>query len=141
MAEVLGAVASGISIVTLAAQIAASVVKLKSYWNQIKDAPEDIMLLIDELDDLRLLLCAIEKDQSRNPISSPIMDDTVASRCLEHCRRGADRLQNLVDELSTNIYASNRLRSKWASTKVVLKKDDIKKYKTHLKAAIRLLSL
>ena len=44
MAELVGVVASGISIATLAAQIASSIVKLKSYWNELQDAPEDIWL-------------------------------------------------------------------------------------------------
>lgn len=47
MAEVLGVLASGISVGTLAAQIVNSVTKLKSYWDEIKEAPEDIKLLIE----------------------------------------------------------------------------------------------
>ena len=141
MAEALGAVASGISIATLAIQITSSVIKLKSCWDKIQDVPEEIKLLIDEIDCLRLVLSDIEEDQRRNPISHLLIDNSSASKCLEHCRRGPDRLKDLVDELGTDVYNPNRLMKKWAATKVVLKKEKIEKYKSHLKAALRLLSL
>jgi len=141
MAEVLGLAASGISIATLTVQIANSVAKLKSYWDELKEVPEDVRLLVEEIEDLQLLLSDIEADQRRNPISSTVLDTNSASRCLEHCKRGADRLKELTDDLGVDIMASNRFRSKWASARVILKKDKIEKYKSRLERAIRLLSL
>ncbi|KAL9114818.1 MAG: hypothetical protein Q9187_007399, partial [Circinaria calcarea] len=141
MAEVVGVVASGISIATLAAQIANSVTKLKSYWDELKEAPEDIRLLIEEIEDLNLLLYDVEDDQRRNAMSSKLLDNTSASRCLEHCKRGADSLKELTDDLATDLNGPDKLRRKWASAKVVLKKDKIEKYKARLERAIRLLSL
>ena len=141
MAEVLGVVASGISIANLVAQIANSVTKLKSYWDELQEAPEDIRLLIEEIEDLYLLLYHIEDDQRRNPMSSKFLDNASASRCLEHCKRGADSLRKLTDDLGSDINAPDRFRRKWASAKVVFKKDKIEKYKARLERAIRLLTL
>lgn len=140
MAEIVGLVASGISITTLAVQIANSLAKLKSYWNDIIEAPEDITLLIEEIDGLYDLLADIDKHQHRNPISSTVVKGTSIWRCQEYCRRAASQLKELTDDLSTDINAQHKLKRRWASAKVVFKKDKIKKYKSRLKSAIRLLS-
>lgn len=141
MAEIVGVVASGINIASLVAQIANSVTKLKSYWDELKEVPEDIGLLIEEIEDLYLLLYDIQDDQRRNPMSSKLLDNASTSRCLEHCKRGADGLKKLADDLGSDINTPDRLRRKWASAKVVFKKDKIEKYKARLERAIRLLSL
>ena len=114
MAELVGIVASGISIAGLVVQIALSVTKLKLYWDDLEEAPEDIRSLVEEIESLYLLLYDIEEDQRRNPISNKILDTTSTSRCLELCKRGADCLKKLVD-LSTDIDVSSSLRRKWAS--------------------------
>jgi len=141
MAEIVGLVASGISITTLAVQIANSLAKLKSYWTDIIEAPEEITLLIEELDGLYDLLADIDKHQHRNPVSSTVLNGTSISRCQENCRRAATQLKELTDDLSADINAQHRLKKRWASAKVVFMKDKIKKYKSRLKSAIRLLSL
>ena len=141
MAEAIGVVASGIAIGTLATGITSSIVKLKSYWDQVQDAPEDVRDLIEELEDLSYLLADIEDDQRQNPMSSLILDSTSTSRCLQHCKQGADRLKELTDNLRTDLDAPSKLKRKWASAKVVLKKSQIDRYKAKLERAIRLLSL
>ena len=141
MAEVLGVVASGISIGALAAQVATSLTKLKSYWDQIQEAPEDIASLIEEIEVLQLLLADVEDDQRRNPVSSLLLNGATASRCLDHCKRAADQLSGLTEEVGSDIQSSGKLRRKWASTKVVLKKDKLDKYRSKLERTIRFLSL
>lgn len=138
MAEIAGLVASGISIATLAVQIANSLAKLKSYWNDVIEAPEDITLLIEELDGLYDLLADIDKYQHR---TSTTLKGPSILRCQEHCRRAASQLKEITVDLSTDINTHHRLQKRWASAKVVFKKDKIKKYKSRLKSAIRLLSL
>jgi hypothetical protein len=65
MAEVLGKVASGISVAQLAGQITSSIIKLKNYWNQIQNAPSDINRLLREIESLNLILCHIQDDRAR----------------------------------------------------------------------------
>ncbi|MCJ1475934.1 hypothetical protein MMC13_004598 [Lambiella insularis] len=141
MAELVGVVASGISIAALAVQIAQSVAKLKSYWDEVKEAPEEIRNLVEEIEDLQSLFLDIEQDQRRNPISSMIYDPTTLSRCLENCRRGANRLKELTDDLGMEVDATKKLTRRWTGAKLFLKKDKIEKYKARLESAIRLLSL
>ena len=141
MAEVLGVVASAISISTLAVQILDSVTKLKSYWDQVREAPEDIKLLLEEIGDLQLVLSEIDEDQHRNPGSGVILSSGSASKCLSLCKRGADTLKQLADGLGADLESPSRLKKNWASAKVALKKDKIEKYKLRLESAMRLLHL
>ena len=141
MAEAIGIAASSIAIGQLTTAITISIVKLKSYWDEVQDAPGDVRDLIEELEDLGYLLADIEDDQRQNPVSSLILDPTSTSRCLQHCKRGADYLRELTENLSTDLDASSKTKRKWASAKVVLKKSQIDRYKAKLERAIRLLSL
>ena len=141
MAEAIGIVASSVTIGTLVTGITSSICKIRSYWDQIQDAPEEIRDLLEELEDLGCIIADIEEDQQRNPISSIILDSKSSTRCLQRCRQGADRLRDLADDLSTDISSSNRLSFKRACVKVVLKEAQIKRYRARLKRAVRLLSL
>ena len=141
MAELVGVVASGISIATLAAQIANSVIKLKGYWSNRKEAPEDIRLLIVELEDVQFILSDIEEDQRCNPILRTASGSISASRCLERCKRGADLLKNLTDKLEAEITSTSKRKKTWASAKVILEKDRLQKYKLQLERAFRVLTL
>ena len=141
MAEAIGVIASGIAIGSLAAGIASSIVKLKSYWDQVQNAPEDIHDLLEELEVLSHLLADIANDQQQNSMSSLIFDSTAISRCLQHCQRSADRLKELTDILSTDLDNSTRRKKQFAFAKVVLKKVQIDRYKEKLEGAIRVLSL
>lgn len=143
MAEVIiGVVASGITIGALAAQITSSTIKLKSYWSQVQNAPEEIQDLIEDAELLSHILAEIEDDQRRNPISNLILDTTSTSRCLSYCKEGADQLKVLTDELNRDLDASTgKLRKELASAKVVFKKEKIERYRARLERAVRRLSL
>jgi hypothetical protein len=141
MAEVLGVIASGVSIGALAGQIASSMVKLKTYLDQVRDAPEDIKILIDEIESLHLLLSDIEDDQSRNPSSAMLVENKSALRCLDHCRRGVERLQRVADEIAVDFEGLKPMKRKWVSAKIIWKRDKIEKYRAELASAVRLLSL
>ena len=138
MAEALGVVASGIAVGQLAGQITSSVIKLKGYWDQVKEAPEQIRQLLLEIDSLNLILRHIKDDLSiRDPTSGSICVD----QSLKLCKEGADELSNLVDELAEKIEGKSGWRKKARAAKVVLKKEDIKRLKRRMKNAVRLLSL
>ena len=69
MAEVLAIVAGSVNIVQLAGQITRSVMKIKSYWDQVEDAPDDIKRLLRETDIFNLILGHMQSDQSRDVMS------------------------------------------------------------------------
>ena len=124
MAE-LGLAASGIGIVSLALQVGDCVVRLKSFWAAVKEAPEEIKQLIEEIETLSVVLAEFEGDQPSN------------SRCLVLCRKALTILFEVVKEVETGIGE----KKKRGSVKAVLKRDKIDKLRERLARAQALLML
>ena len=141
MAEVLGVVASGIAVSQIAGQVTKSIFKLKQYWDQVQDAPDEIKYLLREIDSLNLILNHIQSDKATQTTSSIPVDNLCIQQSLQFCKEGADELRGLVDELAGKIDCKRGWRKKVGSVKVVLKKDDIKKLKKRMKHAVQLLQL
>lgn len=138
MAELVGLVASGISIAQLASQVGGCIIKLKGYWGQVQQAPDDIAHLLREIDSLNLILSHIQNDQSHGEF---VADNLCMPQSLQLCKEGADELSNLVAELATKIEGKAGLKKKSGSVKITLKNDEVKRLKRRMKSAIRLLSL
>ena len=140
MAEIVGAVASGVSIGTLVVGVTSSIVKLKNCFDQVHDAPEDIMELIGELENIRFIFADVAENQRRNHTSDLILDSKSLSPCLQLCKQALDPLEELTVALSADLDAANKSRRKWGSAKVVLKKSRLDKYRLKLERGIRLLA-
>jgi len=141
MAEVVGLLASGISIGSLAAQIGSSILKLKCYCDEIQEAPEVVRDLLENIEDLYSILADIEDDQIRNPVSALLLDGRSRNRCLTHCQKAAFRLEELVNDIRVDIDSSKQLRKRWAASKVVLRKEKLDRYRDKLERTVRLLAL
>jgi Fungal N-terminal domain of STAND proteins len=141
MAELVGVISGAVTIGALSVNVAMSVAKLKSYWDLLEDTPEDVRRLIEQLEILSLILNEIKDDQTQNPISNLLLDNASLSKCLENCKKAANRLRQLTDDMGNSIDTSRQFKKKWASAKVPLKKDKIEKFKLELESAIRFLSL
>lgn len=140
MAEVIGIVASAVSISQLTGQIAEGIIKLKGFWDQVKDAPEDISYLIRELEVLKNVLYELEPKQLRNH-HDEIIGGYAFQQSLALCREGTHELVCLADTLSSEISSSRRFKKARGCVKMVIKKEKIKRYKSRLKSAVNLLSL
>jgi len=141
MEEAIGILASGISIGTLAAQMASSIATLRSYWGEVKEVPEIVSNSLEDIEDLHSILGDIEGDRIRNPISSLLLDSTSPAKCLTHCRRAVTRLSELVDDLGADIDASNRFKKNKTAIKVVLTKKKLARYMCKLERTVWLLTL
>jgi hypothetical protein len=140
MAEVLGIIASGIAVGQLARSITSSIIKLKEHWDHVKDVSGEIRQLLLEIDSLNLILSHAEQDQSRvGP--SDISQNIIFEQSLNLCKQGTKELSDLVSELAVKIDGKKGWRRKAGASKVVLKREEIKKLKRRMKNAIRLLSL
>jgi hypothetical protein len=140
MAEVLGIIASGIAVGQLAGSITSNIVKLKEYWDQVKDVTGEIRQLLLEIDSLNLILSHIEQDQNRAG-PSDISQNICFEQSLNLCKQGTEELSGLVSELAVKIDGKKGWRRKAGASKLVLKREEIKKLKRRMKNAIRLLSL
>jgi hypothetical protein len=141
MAEVLGVVASGISVAQIAGNVASTIAKLKRYWDQVKESPAEIAYLLREIESLGLILSHIRNDQARQTLPPLVSDNICVQQSLKLCTEGADELASLVEELAEKIEGKTGWRKRTASVKVVLRKEDIKRLKRRMKNAIRLLTL
>jgi hypothetical protein len=59
MAELIGVVASGIAVATLAAQVVDNVRKLKAFWDSWEEAPKDLRCLADDIETLSAIVAVI----------------------------------------------------------------------------------
>ena len=141
MAEVLGIVASGIAAGQLASEVTSSIIKLKRYWDQVKETPNEIRQLLLEIDSLNVILCHIQNDQHGENVLALASTKICVDQTLKLCKEGSDELGGLVRELAEKIDGKTGWRKKAGAAKVVLKKEEIKLIKRRMKNAIRLLSL
>lgn len=132
MAE-LGIAASGIGIASLALQVGDCIVKLKTFCDAVKNAPEEIGYLIEEIETLSLVLSEFEASDAA--VSTIRQEST--SRCLLFCQKAASILSELVKDVEAEI----RKRKRIGSVKAVLKRDAIKKLRERLMSAQSMLML
>lgn len=141
MAETLGVVASGVAIAQLAAVAGGAVVKLKQLWDEVRDVPENIDLLMQQLDCLDPALWEFEQTVGQSDLPPEIWNDMAARRSAEFCRRALGKLEDLAVDLSTQINSSRRSHRKLACAKAILKKDQLKRLEKQLETAVGMLQL
>ena len=137
MAEVLGVVASGISIAGLAIQIASSVQQILDFWASMKSAPSDIQILLEELNLLAEILSTVDCDTD-NDKTSPRQNSTL--KAAQYCRNAASCIDAVVKDLSDG-FAMPRGRRHWTAVKAVLKDNKMAKCLQRLERAKTMLSL
>ncbi|TGO38231.1 hypothetical protein BHYA_0079g00320 [Botrytis hyacinthi] len=129
----IGIIASGMGVASLGLQLMDGIRKLKQFWDEVKEAPEDIQYALEELETLSLVLSDIHISNS----NLPSIPSATVTRCLELCRRGTDILNTIVKDLNGAISK----RRKIDSAKVVLKKDVLDKFRNRLRDAQYMLLL
>jgi len=132
MAE-LGIAASGIGIASLALQVGDCIVRLKGFWDAVKDAPEEINHLIEEIETLSSVLSDFET--SEQPELNLGREST--SKCLQFCKKAVGILDSVVKDIEANI----KKRKRVGSVKAVLKRDAIEKLRERLMTAQSMLML
>ncbi|KAF4632779.1 hypothetical protein G7Y89_g5344 [Cudoniella acicularis] len=85
----------------------------------LTDAPEDIRILVDEIDGIQLLLSSIEQDWSDNTIPTLSLKRETVSQCLNHRRRGVERLRCVVEGIAADFEDLSRMKKKWSAVKMI----------------------
>lgn len=67
MAE-LGIAASGIGIASLAIQVGDSILKVRGFWDRVKEAPEDIRYILEEIETLSLVLSDLGRNNDHGDL-------------------------------------------------------------------------
>ena len=124
--EVVGAVASVISVVSFAGELTQGIQKLYIFWSNIKDAPASIQRIADRLSTLRELVTDIASEEQKLP-----PNDVLAKILFQG--------QVVIKELTATVHALDYgLRSKkiavrkWSATKKVFKSANIADYEQNL---------
>lgn len=138
MAEVIGIFAG---IAQLTAQVTQGIIKLKGYWDGVKDAPREITSIIHDVELINCILCDLGKEYSHGRLPASAFNNDLLSHSLTACRVGAQELKDLVETLTFLSLHKTRFLKQRASLNVVLKQDQIKRYKSRLKRATSILSL
>ena len=141
MAEVIGIVSGAITFATVVAQISKSIMQIKDCWSQFRNAPDELQELITELEIYDLILREIEQNLSSGPRANAIGMSEHSLQSLEICKKAAEGLQIISNELAKDLCPSSRFRRSYSSFKIVLQKSKVEKYKAKLSNSIRLLSL
>ena len=134
MADI-GLSGSGLGIASLAFQIGDSIMRLKSFWDSVKDAPEEIKHLIEEIETLSSVLSDFETTKSNQP--EPEIGTESRSRCIQFCRKAV----GILDVVVRHAEAGIQKRRNAGSMKAVLKKEEIAKLRERLRTAQSMLML
>jgi len=138
MAEVIGIVASGIAIGQATAGITSSLLKLKSLWNELRDVPEDLQHLAQELEIVYLVLAKNEDLGILDSHSNALRSLQLA---IQLANDGAKELKTLVDDLQAQLRPNQRWKGNILAAKCVLKRDQISRLKSRMERSIRPLTL
>ena len=129
----------------LVGQVTTVVARLRSYWSQVKDVPDDIHHLLREIGALDLILYQIQSDQLQGARPSDAIFGPLALVSLrkshEMCKDGLDELRRLVNVLAQKIGKKKGWRKTVGCAKVVLKNEEVRRLRKKMKSAVRFLTL
>ncbi|KAH8674930.1 hypothetical protein BGZ61DRAFT_520818 [Ilyonectria robusta] len=139
MAEVLGIVSSVITVIETAGKLGSSAIKLKQLWDEVQYVPESIKRQMQHLDMLTPVLEDMEYEfqQTRNMVRN----DRTARRSLENCRKVVSDLEELVEDMQSQVTGAKKGRRTTAKFKVTLKKAVVQEYHERLGSALQLLAM
>ncbi|KAJ2989574.1 hypothetical protein NUW58_g3404 [Xylaria curta] len=136
-----GVAASGIAVAQVAAQVGKSIVKLKQLWDDFHDAPSYITDLLCQIDCFNPALWEAENTFSQASLPAMFWDNDIASQSTTYCRKALTSLTELIDDLTLQLNQSGKIRRKFATAKVVLKTDQLKRLERRLQNAVTMLTI
>ena len=111
------AAAGGFGIASFAIQLTDQIIKFKRFWDCVKEAPEDVAFMIEEIETLAMVLTDVGVQSKADQL--PAIDKVSADRCLRFCQVAVEQLSTAVNHLDKRIS-----KHKWlGATKAALKKD------------------
>ena len=103
--EALSGVASGMAVASLSIQLIESIVKIKTFVRNVKDAPKELERLVELLERLGALLEDVrnlmERQSSLQGQHFPAPSMTVF-KCLQSCEQTLQPLHNIVEKLDAS---------------------------------------
>lgn len=139
MAEMLGIITGAITVVETAGQAGSSILKLKRLWDEVKDAPQKIKSLIDELERYKPLLDSLDAEFEQ--IEHIVSNNPAAKASTGYCRQAMSGLEALIQDFEKEVESKRNIKRGVAKVKVVLKKGVIEKYREQMQNALDVVKL
>ena len=123
----LSSAASGIAVASIAIQLVNSIKMLCDFWGAVKNAPNEINAIFEDLELLSTVLSDIRDNAQAN--GPEILTERALTRCETKIKALLEEIQQLLPDL-----ASTKPRGrKWSAFKVTLKAEKIKSIGESLK--------
>jgi hypothetical protein len=130
-----------IAVVQVTGQAAVLINKIKTLWGEVRDAPEDILYLLEEVELTSLTLQSIEQQVQQSKVAG-MACDPVLEAVLKHAQGAYQALQKVADLLDKEIQQSRGKSQRFVkSAKVLLKRPVLDLLKSRLESSLRLLVL
>jgi hypothetical protein len=133
MAELLGVVASGMSVASLAIQIVENLNKVIRFCESIKEAPTDIQRILLELQILSNIMSAIQLVHDKH--SLPEIGEATTRKCLGLVKHDISKLSDLSSDLERKLNSDKRITRTWARVQTMLSEKRIALLRGHLERA------
>ncbi|KAK8033636.1 hypothetical protein PG991_003034 [Apiospora marii] len=133
MAEMLGAVASGISIAQFAGSIIKTGFRIKTLLDDVRDVPEDLQRHLGQIQVLASLLAEVDHGLS--------ISNGALLAAAEQCRQAALELDVLATELSNQVQSSQGFNRRFRSLQAVLQKSTLARHEKRMQASMQMLML
>lgn len=133
MAEMLGAVASGISIAQFAGSIIKIGFRIKSLLEDIRDVPDDLQHHLGQIQVLAPLLAEIDH--------GPSISNGALLAAAKQCQQAARELEVLASELSNQVQSSQGFNRRFRSLQAVLQKSALARHEKRMQVSMQMLML
>ncbi|KAK1961070.1 hypothetical protein LY78DRAFT_317033 [Colletotrichum sublineola] len=142
MAEALGFAASVIAVVDMTTKVGSASFKLMRLWNEVKEVPVMLREKAERIKDLEDFLDDAEIQMANNQLPKAVYNMARLQKHIAKARCALTDVQEMVDQLQAKANASQRgLKRRFASTKVLLRKDEWNALDKSLDSALYLLSI
>ncbi|KAJ6789150.1 hypothetical protein PWT90_11073 [Aphanocladium album] len=141
MAEAVGVIAAGVAFAEVVVKISKHVFTLKHMWEDFKEIPENVRLLIGDIELLSRVLQEMEADINRPNLEGVCLTDGIGSLILTTCRGALDVLSLSVEEIFQELKAAKRIKRAVVKAKLVLMKDFWSKTEKRLSRVVWMLGV
>lgn len=128
--EAIGATTSIIGLAEFALTVGKAISRLRRLWVEVQEAPETVRDLKQEVAVIETIFSGLFPSPTSTSVRpEPLLDYTPTNEKLPaFCREALANLQDLVEDLSSEIESSKKPGRRLAKLKTILKKGNIEKF-------------
>ncbi|KAK2010397.1 hypothetical protein LZ32DRAFT_381626 [Colletotrichum eremochloae] len=142
MAEALGLAASVFAVVDMTTKVGSASFKLMRLWNEVKEVPVMLREKAERIKDLEDFLDDAEIQMANNQLPKAVYNMARLQKHIAKARCALTDVQKMVDQLQAKVNPGQRgFKQRFASTKVLLRKDEWNALDKSLDSALYLLSI